>query len=160
MLPDLLVRPAAAADMPAVARLAARLVRFHHALDPRRFMCQEPIEPGYERWLRQELADAEAVILVAERAGAIAGYAYGRLEGRDWMSLLDAHGALHDVLVDEGARGAGIGAALVEAMCARLLALGASRVVLHTAATNEAAQRLFAGHGFRPTMIEMTRELG
>jgi RimJ/RimL family protein N-acetyltransferase len=32
-------------------------------------------------------------------------------------------------------------------------------VVLATAEQNEAAQRLFAGMGFRRTMIEMTREL-
>jgi RimJ/RimL family protein N-acetyltransferase len=32
-------------------------------------------------------------------------------------------------------------------------------VVLSTAVRNEAAQRLFARAGFRPTMIEMTREL-
>jgi hypothetical protein len=31
-------------------------------------------------------------------------------------------------------------------------------VVLSAAARNEAAQRLFAGAGFRATMIEMTRE--
>jgi hypothetical protein len=36
---------------------------------------------------------------------------------------------------------------------------GVPRVVLLTAERNAAAQRLFAGAGFRPTMIEMTREL-
>jgi RimJ/RimL family protein N-acetyltransferase len=36
---------------------------------------------------------------------------------------------------------------------------GAPRVVLWTAARNEAAQRLFTEAGFRHTMIEMTREL-
>ena len=35
---------------------------------------------------------------------------------------------------------------------------GAPRVVLHTAALNEAAQRFFERLGFRRTMIEMTRE--
>jgi len=39
-----------------------------------------------------------------------------------------------------------------------LEARGAPRVVLSTAAGNEAAQRLFAGAGFRRTMVEMTRE--
>ncbi|MFT3775888.1 MAG: GNAT family N-acetyltransferase [Minicystis sp.] len=153
------IRPATRADMPAVARLAARLVRFHHALDPHRFMCLEPIEPGYERWLTHELSDPKAVILVAERDGAPLGYVYGRVEARDWNALLDAHGALHDVFVDETARAAGVGAALVEAICARFTALGAPRVVLHTAVQNTAAQRLFAKAGFRSTMIEMTRDL-
>jgi RimJ/RimL family protein N-acetyltransferase len=36
---------------------------------------------------------------------------------------------------------------------------GMPRVVLGTASANVAAQRLFAQLGFRPTMIEMTREL-
>jgi hypothetical protein len=32
--------------------------------------------------------------------------------------------------------------------------------VLSAAAKNESARRLFASLGFRPTMIEMTREVG
>ncbi|APR81327.1 Histone acetyltransferase HPA2 [Minicystis rosea] len=159
MLSNPTIRPAARADMPAVARLAAKLVRFHHALDPHRFMCMEPLEPGYERWLTRELGDPEAVIVVAEREGVVIGYAYGRVEERNWNALLDAHGALHDVFVDEAARARGVGEALVESVCARLRALGAPRVVLHTATQNVAAQKLFAKMGFRSTMIEMTREL-
>ena len=45
-------------------------------------------------------------------------------------------------------------------LCARLAAMGAPRVVLHSATQNVAAQRLFARLGFRPTMVEMTREMG
>lgn len=160
MASDFLVRPATLVDMPAVARLAAQLVRAHHAYDPQRFLCVEPVEAGYQYWLSHELANAEAVVLVAERAGEIIGYAYGVLEPRDWNNLLDAHGGLHDVLVTEGARGTGAGAALVEGVCARLAAMGAPRVVLHSATQNVAAQRLFARLGFRPTMVEMTREMG
>lgn len=46
----------------------------------------------------------------------------------------------------------------MEAVLSALAAQGAPRTVLSTAARNEAAQRLFASFGFRPTMIEMTRE--
>jgi ribosomal protein S18 acetylase RimI-like enzyme len=172
------IRPAVKDDMPAVGQLAARLVRFHHALDPRRFLCVEPVEPGYQRWLTHELSDPKAVLVVAEEAGTgagetaapggaavgspgtIVGYAYGRLEPRDWNALLDAFGALHDVYVAEEARAQGIGAALVEAVARELKLLGAPRIVLSTATQNSAAQRLFDRLGFRPTMIEMTRELG
>jgi ribosomal protein S18 acetylase RimI-like enzyme len=52
-----------------------------------------------------------------------------------------------------------VGLALAEAVIARLRALGAPRVVLHTAVQNAAAQRLFERLGFRRTMVEMTREL-
>jgi ribosomal protein S18 acetylase RimI-like enzyme len=156
------VRLATRADLPAVARLAARLVRLHHEFDPQRFLSLEPLEPGYERFLRGELADEDAVIFVAvAREGSderVVGYTYARLEPRDWNELLDACGKLHDLYVDEAARGHGAAAALVEATVAHLEARGAPRVVLLSATPNVAAQRLFAKLGFRPTMVEMTRE--
>jgi ribosomal protein S18 acetylase RimI-like enzyme len=162
----LTVRPATRADLPAVARLAALLVRLHHAFDPARFLCLEPLEPGYARFLGGELDDDDAVILVAvtrdpassDEAERVIGYTYGRLEPRDWNELLDACGKIHDVYVDEAARGRGAAKALVEAMVERLESKGAPRVVLLSATPNVAAQRLFAKLGFRPTMVEMTRE--
>jgi ribosomal protein S18 acetylase RimI-like enzyme len=74
------------------------------------------------------------------------------------MSLLGAHGAIHDLMVDEGTRRAGVGAALLRALCAELEALGAPRIVLRTMVGNEPARRLFAAAGFRPTLLEMTRD--
>jgi ribosomal protein S18 acetylase RimI-like enzyme len=114
---------------------------------------------GYRWWLTRELENAEAVILVGEVDATIRGFVYGRLEERDFSALLDAHGALHDVWVEDRARGGGLGRALVEGMVAALSALGATRVVLKTAAQNEGAQRLFAALGWRTTMLEMTRDL-
>lgn len=162
------VRPVQPADLPAVGRLAGQLVRYHHGLDPKRYMRIENVEEGYAHFLGREAKNPRAVVLCAaeEPSGgngsgdAIVGYAYGTLEGRDWNALLEPHGALHDVLVDPVVRRSGIGAKLVLATCARLEALGAPRVLLHTAVQNEAAQALFAKLGFRQTMIEMTRERG
>ena len=81
------------------------------------------------------------------------------LEPKDWNALLDAHGALHDILVSETARGRGIGRKLLERVQSELRERGAARIVLHTATKNLAAQKLFAAVGFRKTMIEMTCEL-
>ena len=52
----------------------------------------------------------------------------------------------------------GIATALAGAAIEALERKGAPRVVLHTAAANEPAQRFFEKLGFRRTMIEMTRE--
>lgn len=153
------LRRATREDLPAIAVLAARLVRQHHAFDPRRFMLfPEPIEAGYGRFFASQLDAPGTVILVACRGDAVVGYAFGALEERDWNALRDACGALHDVYVDEGARGLGAGRALVEAMLRALKDLGAPRVVLMTATQNEAAQQLFERLGFRRTMVELTRE--
>jgi ribosomal protein S18 acetylase RimI-like enzyme len=153
------VRTMTDADLPAVGRLAGKLVRMHHELDPKRFLHLESPEVGYARYLASELSRDEVVLLVAQMDDAIVGYAYARLEPRSYNELLDACGKLHDVYVDEGARGHGIGDALVREVLARLEKAGAPRVVLLTAVQNEAAQKLFAKLGFRTTMLEMTREM-
>lgn len=139
--------------------LAGRLVRQHHERDPQRFFLPKDVEQGYGWWFERELANKQAVLLVAEVSGKIVGYAYARQEERDWNMLLDAHGALHDVFVLEGARRGGVGRALLTAVLAELTRLGSERVVLSTMVSNEAAQRLFASFGFRPTMLEMTCEM-
>jgi len=155
------VRDAGAADLPAMARLAGELARQHHAFDPPRFMVPEDVERGYERWFRHELGDVDAVLVVAAGAGGeIVGYAYGRLEPRDWNALREACGALHDIFVAPSARRGGVGRALLAEAVRRLEAKGAPRVVLMTAWANEPAHRLFEAMGFRRTMIEMTRERG
>jgi ribosomal protein S18 acetylase RimI-like enzyme len=155
---DLILRPARKGELAAVAKLAGKLVRMHHGLDERRFFLPDRVEEGYAWWFGQEIDREEVVLRVAERAGEIVGYAYGRLEERDWNQLLDACGAIHDVWVEERERRRGVASALIETTIAALLAKGAPRVVLHTAAGNTGAQALFARLGFRSTMIEMTRE--
>ena|SRR6185437_14809037 len=152
------IRPARRADLPAVAHLAGKLVRMHHDHDARRFFLPDRVEEGYAWWFGREVDREEVVLLVAARGEAVVGYAYGRLEERDWNQLLDACGALHDVWVEAAERRHGVARALVDATVAALVAKGAPRVVLHTMTANEGAQALFARLGFRRTMVEMTRE--
>jgi ribosomal protein S18 acetylase RimI-like enzyme len=147
------VRPPTTAEMAEVAKLAAKLVRMHHAIDPRRFMIFEPIEPGYERFLTSEMKNG-AVVLVGLVGGKVAGYAYGRIEPRDWNALRDECGALHDIYVDETARRSGVARAILTEFLARI---GSERVVLMSAWSNVEAQALFEAMGFRRTMVEMTR---
>lgn len=153
----MIVRPAKKEDLARVSKLAGQLVRMHHATDSKRFMLSPNVESGYAWWFDKQLSNPEAVILVAEKDGKIVGYAYGSKEERDWNMLLDEHGALHDVFVDESERRSGAGKMLVLAMIERLEKLGCERVVLSTMVQNETAQKLFAACGFRPTMLEMTR---
>ena len=120
-------------------------------------MLVDDVESGYHRWFTQELRRAAAIIVVACRDEQLVGYAYGTLEGRDWNMLLDHHGAIHDIFVAPEARRSGAGGQLLGALIAALEERGAPRVVLSTMVSNEPAQRLFRAHGFRPTMLEMTR---
>jgi ribosomal protein S18 acetylase RimI-like enzyme len=155
------VRPAREDDMPAVGRLGAFLLREHHAFDPRRFMAPGPDpEGGYAWFLGTQLAEPDALVLVAESdGGAVAGYLYATVEPRSWRDLRDEAGFVHDVVVDEAFRGRGIATALVEAAASWFTSRKLPRLVLWTATHNPAAQRLFARLGFRQTMVEMTRDL-
>jgi len=154
------VRRALPADLAAIGRLGALLVRLHHDFDAQRFIAPPPgIEEGYASFVGGQLDNPDVVLLVAEREGRMLGYTYAGLEGYDYMALRGPAGALYDIVVDPTERGQGVGRLLVQATLEALAALGAPRVVLSTAVQNETAQRLFAGAGFRRTMIEMTREL-
>jgi ribosomal protein S18 acetylase RimI-like enzyme len=153
------VRPAVSADLPAVGRLGALLVRLHHDFDPERFIAATPrTERGYASFLGTQLEEPDIIVLVAERDGEVLGYTYAGVEGYDYMSLRGPAGVLYDIVVDPAHRGQGIGRMLLDAAFAALTARGVPRVVLSTAERNEAAQRLFAHAGFRRTMVEMTRE--
>ena len=159
MTSPVVIRTATRADLAAIGRLGALLVRLHHEFDPLRFIPATPrTEQGYGSFLGTQLDVPDVIVLVAERDGDILGYSYAGLEGFDYMALRAPAGALYDIVVDPAHRGHGVGRMLLDATLTALADRGAPRVVLSTAERNEPAQRLFARAGFRRTMIEMTRE--
>lgn len=155
-----LIRDMTPADLDAASQLAAQLVELHHAWDRTRFFTTPEVAKGYRRFFESQLGEKEVLLLSAEVDGALAGYLYGTLEGRDWAKLLDAHGAVHDVFVLPDFRRRGVAQALMKEAAARFEKQGAKRVVLYSASANVEGQTLFKQLGFRPTMVEMTLDLG
>jgi ribosomal protein S18 acetylase RimI-like enzyme len=157
----LVVRRATTADRPALGRMAAELVAAHHAFDPQRFFAPGPgTAASYGSFLGGRSSAPDAIVLVAELHGAVVGYAFGSVEGYDYMSLRGPAGVVHDLFVEPAYRRRGVARRLLEAALDDLRARGVPRVVLSTADRNSEAQRLFASLGFRRTMIEMTLETG
>jgi ribosomal protein S18 acetylase RimI-like enzyme len=154
------VRTATAADAAALGRLGALLVVDHHDFDPKRFIAPLPnLAERYGQFLASQMDRSDKVVLVAERDGSVVGYAYAGIEGNDYMVLRGPAGEIYDLVVDPDHRRQGVGSNLLEAVLEALAKLGAPRAVLFTAAGNDSARTLFEQSGFRPTMIEMTREL-
>ena len=161
-MPDLAftIRLAKPDDLPALGRLGATLIQAHHRFDSLRFMApRAKPDEGYAWFLGTQLQRDDVVICVAERAGSVIGYVYAGIEPLSWKDLREEAGFIHDVCVDEAARGAGIATALVDEAVRWLAGRGMPRVVLWTAARNESARRLFERLGFRHTMSEMTKEI-
>jgi len=150
------IRPAAVSDEAALGRLGAALMRQHHASDPRRFILTNRPEAGYGRFLVSQLADPDYLVLVAVRSNEVVGYVFSGIEPTSWRDLRGPCGFIHDVYVPEGVSNQGIGRELVRAAIAWAQSKGMSQVVLWSKSGNEAAQHLFAGLGFRPTMFEIT----
>jgi ribosomal protein S18 acetylase RimI-like enzyme len=154
------VRSVLAADRDAVGRLGALLVAEHHEFDRKRFIAPvSNLAELYGSFLVAQAERPDAIVLVAERDGALVGYAFGAVEGNDYMVLRGPAGELYDLVVDPGHRRQGVGTVLLDAALAALAALGAPRVVLFTAEKNEVAKQMFERAGFRRTMVEMTREV-
>lgn len=157
---DLTIRRAVEADLPALGRLGAELMRVHVAFDPLRFM-DPGVDPesGYAWFLGTQIDDDEVAIFVAEVDGVPIGYVYAGLEPQSWKELRDAAGFVHDIVVNGGARRLGVASALMDAALSWLKSRGAPRAILWTAEPNHAAQKMFGRMGFRRTMVELTREL-
>lgn len=153
------VRLATLDDLTAVSVLAAKLVNLHHSWDPERFFVVGPnIEAGYKRFLSGELKRKDSLVMVAA-TDRVLGYAFGRVEPRNWESLLDECGVLHDIYVDDTARVGGVGTALLQGFISQMRDRKMTQLVLHTATQNLPGQALFKKLGFRTTMLEMTLKL-
>jgi GNAT superfamily N-acetyltransferase len=159
-VPQINVRRAVEGDLPALGRMGAELMRVHFAFDPLRFM-DPGVDPesGYAWFLGTQIRDDEVAIFVAELDGVAVGYAYAGLEPQSWRELREASGFVHDIVVSEAARRAGVATALMDAALGWLKSRGAPRVMVWTAEPNHRAQQLFDRLGFRRTMVEMTKEL-
>lgn len=155
------IRAAAAADVRALGGFGARLTALHYEFDPRRFIAPTPGTPAaYASFLGSQIGRPETVLLVAVTEDELSGYVWAGVEGTDYMSFRGPAGVVYDLFVDPARRRTGIGRLLLRAGLSSLQEMGAERVVLSTAHRNEAAQALFTSLGFRPTMVEMTRESG
>ena len=115
-----------------------------------------PVRPSDESWqleraeMLHELA-GEAFVLVAQKDGRLAGYAFVCVEGPDpvWYTG-DRHAVLATLCVDEAERGDGIGGALLDAVDAELERLGVEDVEIGVDSGNQVAARLYESRGYRP----------
>jgi len=133
------VRPVRPADLPAlqaIARTGFAQSRFY--ADPR--IPDERAAALYETWVTQRAQDPAAHVLVAEMEGQAAGFITCLRSG--------AQGTIDLFAVGEGARGRGLGQALVSAALDWFAGQGAAGVSVVTQGRNLAAQRLYQRCGF------------
>jgi GNAT superfamily N-acetyltransferase len=152
------VRRALPEDARAVAELAIKLVVQHQNYNPRRFARLATVEQA-EWYYGSQTKAADAAVLVAALEEKIVGFAYIQYEARNYAELLETAAWLHDIYIDEEARGSNAGKLLIENSIAVAGELGADKLMLSVAAENEFAREFFGRRGFRETMVEMMLDL-
>ena len=93
-----------------------------------------------ETWARL-LGEGGHECLVAERDGAVAGFATYLLHPSTWSTRDRCY--LEDLFVAPSARGAGVGRALIEALLARVREHGWRELYWHTERDNRRARALY-----------------
>jgi GNAT superfamily N-acetyltransferase len=154
-----IVRRAREEDSRTIAEYALKLFAQHREYDPERFASFGNLEGA--AWFYGGQANSnDAAVLVAEIDSKVVGFAYMQFEKINYPALLENAMWLHDIYVDEAARGTGAGKALLEASANVAKEFGAEKVILSVAARNRYAHEFFERNGYRPTMVEMTLNLG
>ena len=103
--------------------------------------------------------DGGGFALVAQEAGRLLGYAMVRIHDGpdDSWALADRYGEVWTLVVDEAARGAGVGSALLDAVDAELAARGITDLVIGVMEGNDAARRLYERRGLVPGWRQLYR---
>jgi GNAT superfamily N-acetyltransferase len=159
-VPDLVIRPATAADRPALDEQELGLNLFENALVGDRNTTPEGGVAAMDR-LHQRAADSGGVILVAEIAGAVIGHLVLAFErfGPYIREELRDYALVADLFVREPHRGQGIGRALVAEAERRAIERGMPRILLGVVHGNVAAERSYRRQGFQDYALEMIKPL-
>jgi GNAT superfamily N-acetyltransferase len=94
--------------------------------------------------------------LVAEEGEALIGFAHYLFHRS--TAQMGSVCYLQDMFTVEAARGRGVGRALIEAVCARAKAAGASRVYWNTSETNAAARSLYDKVATLTTFVQYRKD--
>jgi len=147
--------PAEVKHIPGMLELLRQVGQVHHEIRPDLFRCGA--QKYDEAALLALLADPNRPILVAEREGKVAGYAFCILQVTENDPVLTDRRVLYidDLCVDENCRGQGIATVLYRQVCALAKTLSCQAVTLNVWCGNDSALRFYEKCGLKPQKIGM-----
>ncbi|MCI4339485.1 MAG: GNAT family N-acetyltransferase [Thermoplasmata archaeon] len=155
------LRPARAADVPALVPLLLRLKRLNEEFDPL-LKVRDDAERQANEVLRAQLSDPKAVILAAEGVGPdkdkVVGFVRALVRERPFYTP-EWEGVIVDIYLLPLYRRHGVGEYLLREISSALKAKGAGVVTAEFPAQNEIASRFYAKRGFRAIQSLHARSL-
>lgn len=158
--PDIHIRPATAADLPALTDVMTEADRYHAATLPDLF--REPRDTaGTAEYLRAVLANEQARVFVAERGEDVIGCVLATVRRARDLPMLVPRVWVHveTLAVRERDRRTGAGTALMRAAEQWAREQGIERVELNVWDFNQPARALYERLGYRAASHVMVRDL-
>lgn len=154
------IRMAEEKDIPGILSLLLQVGDVHYRMRPDIF--REGAQKYDHAALLCLLQDQTRPIYVADREGAVAGYAFCVLKSQPENSVMLARQEFYidDLCVDESCRGQGIATRLYRHVCAAAKEKGCDYVTLNVWHGNGSALAFYEKMGLRPrnTMMELPLE--
>jgi GNAT superfamily N-acetyltransferase len=147
------IRPAIEADLPVITGMFQELAVLQEPW--RVFPPRSNVTEEMRRRFHADLADPDAVVLVAEQDGRVIGMAAGHVHKPSMMSG-ELAVELGSVFVEPAHRGRGVAAALTAEVARFAQERGVERITLKTFAQNAEALLAWERMGFEPRMVQMT----
>ena len=151
------IRPATPDDLEGVIASSAALFAEDAASRDKLRNSAWPAEHG-AKWVRELMADPQALLLIAAVDGEVVGHLVGAFEEPSYMWIV-SRAELVSMYVRTELRGRGIGGGLIDAFIAWARDRGAVRLHVSAYAANEGAVRLYRSHGFEPLSINLASDL-
>ena len=155
----MIVRFATHSDIPGMIRLLQQVGQVHHEIRPDLF--RAGAQKYDEKALTDLLADQSRPILIAERDGQVAGYAFCILQVTENDPVLCDRRVLYvdDLCVEETLRGQGIAGALYEQVLELARKLSCNAVTLNVWCGNDGAMKFYEKSGLKPQKVGMEMKL-
>ena len=147
-------------DEPAILSFINGLQDHEAAFEPNRR--RDPnFAADHWRELQHRCAEKHGIMLVAEQDGKAVGWAFAHDQGGDLFVIEPerCHGHIAELYVVPGARGKGLGRALIEGCEAWARERGHKLLMIGVLAKNPGAIRAYEGAGYAPYGLMMRRYL-
>ena len=157
----MIIRPAAADDVPQVLPMVAKIAALHEELEPAKYSYLPHPEERYRNWLTARATDPRSVFLVAahEQEQKLVGFLIATVEREIPIYRLSEFGFIHDLWIEPEYRHEGLSRQMTMLAIEKFRDVGMKQVRLDTASKNDAARALFASCGFHISSMEMLIEL-
>jgi len=157
---SIMIRPYATADRPAVVALVHELNLFEDAISGDRAKDLKAAEACLDSDLKRVERDGGAIVVACDGGEVVAMMAFVIDQPQPYLRAeVGQVGWVAELVVDERHRGQGIGTMLLEEAERLARANGLRRLMIGAIAGNHIARKAYERYGFRPAVIELSKDL-